>query len=405
MGVYKHEQASFEGHLLREEYDNIKNDKLIEPCKEEDLIEASLNAIIDVEENYSSIMQAVALHEANCLADTEQSYVYTEANISDFIRAVKRFLLRIWDKIVGLYKRFIMFMDRLSMEDKAFIKKYRKQIFDGKNLSDFTFFGYRYTIIEAEIVKAIGELKKPPPQIWGGQGNLNDIAKKSGETKNINTDTSMKAQAGLEDQIEELRGKVLACFRTGKGKAGKYSNGDFLKELHHCLRNGQDGKEELDQTQLNVTDVVRELMSSADAKKKAKTAFKEGKRCIDEGIKTADSLQSEAFRNSSAIKNPESVEARKMGKGGSDRTNRQAHEDSIRQIGYFLNYTRISKSILISLEGSVLSALRERSRQYKLCLVKIIHHEPDTKKEDADINESARYTFQTEDYISDIKLI
>lgn len=405
MGVYKHEQASFEGRILQEEYDNIKSNKLIQPCEEDDLIEASLNAVADVEENYQMIMKSVALHEANFLIDEEQSYVYTEANITDFVHAVKRFLLRIWDKIVAMYKHFIMFMDRMTMGDKAFVNKYRKQIFAGKDLSDFSFYGYKYTIDEGEIKNAIDALKASP-----GLGNYQAGAWKAadaGKTDGVSTDASTQAEAKFNDQIETLRGLVISKFVKGKGKAGKYSNGEFLKELHHCLRAGQEEKEELDQTQLNVNGIVEELMTSNDAKKKAKTAFREGKRSIDEAIKTVEQLQKDKWHEPN-VKNPEQIgtgeRGKGMGKGGKDRTNKELRDDSMRQIGYYLNYTRTSRSILITLEGSILNALRERSKQYKLCLVKIIHHEP-SKKEDADITESAQYTFQTEDYISDIKLI
>ena len=234
-------------------------------------------AIGTIHENYNTIMTNIGLAEANHYESYGNEMVWTEGVLSNFVGMIKKFLKKIWEKIKGLFKRFTLMIDKYNMEDKAFVKKYRKELFNGKNLSDFKFKGYKFTINDGDITKALakctGSTERSKTRAGQGRSQF--------DADNYDDKHS--------DELEKFRGDVLSQF-TG-GKAGSYTQEEFTKELRELLRNGDSEKEELDQ--INVGTITGELMTSRDTKKTLDTMFKTSKKAIDQEEKEIERKQKE----------------------------------------------------------------------------------------------------------------
>ena len=370
-----------------EESSEVSLDSLIIPnyryC--ENFEEMALDNILAMEENYNYVMKSIALHELGSLENSKSLAVYTEASIDGFVMAVKKFLLRIWDAISGMFKSFVEFMDRYTKTDKEFVNKYKSKVM-AKTLDDkFSFNGYKFTIVETEIKNAIEEASKEPDKFQ----NRNDVGS-GNKGYNIN-----KYQSDLSEHIEELSGKVLAKFVSGKGKAGKYDLGDFTKELHQVLRSGMETKEALDSKDIDVNNMLVELETSKDAKKKANEFLKAGKKSIDEGVKEIERKSNELSRNFDHKTAGKLISGDKLGEGNTQRTNLQKHSHQMREISYYLNHMKQSRAIVLQIEGAVLNALKERSRQYKACCIKIVNYKGE--------NESAH--LESADFINPFRSI
>ena len=191
---------------------------------------------------------------------------------------IKKFLKKIWEKIKGLFKRFTLMIDKYNMEDKAFVKKYRKELFNGKNLSDFKFKGYKYTIDDGKIGKAL--------DLCTGDRMAQKYSYSAGKGREDFADN--KKDDSYSDDFEKERGNILAEMG---GKAGSYTQEEFTKELRELLRNGDSEKEELDK--IEVGTITGELMTSRDTKKTLDTMFKTSKKAIDQEEKEIERKQKE----------------------------------------------------------------------------------------------------------------
>ena len=361
MGVYSNNAVS--AGELSGTLDSLMEDANVIPCGTEDFLEASLDIAIDNHRNYNAIMEQVAMNELNALETTGEEIVYTENAVSDFAATVKRFLLKIWDKLKAIFKRFLMLFDGYAKTDKDFVNKYKSDIFKAKNLSDFKFKGYRYTIDKAN------------PMI--GACTLVKIGSA------IAADDAKKIREDFSDYEEGLRSAIL---KAGGSSTGNCDASEFVKELHSILRDGMDEKEDLENIDPNA--LCNELMGSKDAKKKLGDFFKAAKKSIDEDIKAGEQMQKEALKGM-----PESDEAKAKGKS-----------DYMTVISVKLQIIRNLKNMMVTVNGAALAALKERSRQYKSCLVKIVSYHP---KNESGIEEGAgawSHENQTSSFLSGLEL-
>lgn len=238
-------------------------------------------------ENYNTIMTNVALTEATYFERTGEDYVWTEGVLSNFVGMIKKFLKKIWEKIKGLFKRFTMMIDKYNMQDRAFVKKYRKELFSGKDLTDFTFKGYKYTIDDRKINAALAACTAS-----NGIGSAY-FRKRAGEgLEEFDKDEDQsKVNDKYNDEMEKGRGNILALL--GAKGSGSYTQEEFQKELKEVWRNGESEKEELDD--ININAVADELMTSKDTRKTLNTMFKETKKTIETDEKDIERRQKELW--------------------------------------------------------------------------------------------------------------
>lgn len=384
--------------------------------KDEDFVSEGLEIVSTITENYNTFMQRIGFSELSVLSETGEDMIYTENVVTDFLGSIKRFLMKIWEKIKSLFKRFIMMIDSYTKNDKAFINKYRQQIYRHKSLTDFTFKGYQYTIDESELKAATDALtaeanrgfKFSGSDNTGEYSDTNEFEKEFKDGNEYSQSKTGKYNDKLDDYFEKLRGDVIGCFHKGKGKAGRYTAEEYRKEIDAALRNGEEEKEELTDKEIDVDNMVTELQTSRDTKKKIDTLFKESKKVIDNDIKYADRLKREHTKTM-----PAELDDGEKATSGTAEQKKAADERALAKkrsdskvkseaLNRMIKGTNASKAMLVTLNSCVLKALKERSRQYKACLVKVVYHNP--KNEDAfmeSYDQSSDYGFNN--YISSIQ--
>lgn len=370
--------------------DLIMEDDSIIPWNNDDFLEGSLDCLITANENYNTIMKSIAINELNYLEDIGEEYVYTEASLDGFIMAIKKFLVRLWRSISGVFKRFIYWFDRQTKNDKDFLHKYRDRLLNNKLDSNFSFSGYRYTIIDKEIENAIGQLEIDPSTLAnGGNGQkYNDSTKYENIVDKQRKDIIYQKEAKMEEELERLRSKVIAQFSHRGDKRDKLTDKEFHDALMECFQNGTDTKDELNSSEINIHGMISEMENGNATRKTIRLAFSNGKKLIDNTIRRIDNEARTISRQH--VENPSTINKQDKDK----RSNMEIHTDKLKGVSYYLNYAQKSRSMLTVLEGCVLTALKKRSKQYKACIIKVITY----KGKDESYNESY------EDFLSDLVL-
>ena len=437
--------------------EQVIQDPNIQPTEQEDLIEASLNIIENIQENQNRFFQHIGIAELDYMEANGEEMIYTEGVLGDIVSTIKSFLMKIWERIKALFKRFIMILDSYSKNDKDFAKKYQKEIF-GKSgdTSDFSFKGYKWKIETSTVTGLIGECDKKAQEkiAW-----VKDDQKTTGYMGK-STDDTQKRLENINDEIEKMRGDILKGKIGGNG--GSMTEEEFRKELHEYFRGGETEKEELEGKDIDVHDMYNHLITSNQDRKDVDKVFKENKKSIDQTEKDLLRLQNEYAKEAHTyddskvqdLSNPKSGKF-KFSEIDDDEFSASTtpwlwnHPDSIKDIytkkvynnagkngipavselvdpnnvdkddnpedfkkaillikkyspnqatsinsSYYKTTARdkgnryskalsiamrivgASKSALIAIDSEYLNAMKERSRQYKACLIAYVHYRP-----------------------------
>ena len=363
----------------------------IEELDCDDFEEGSMNSIVTMNENYNMIMTAIGIGEAVTFERTGKEFVWTEGTLSDFVGKIKSFLKKIWDKIKGLFKRAIAMFDSYNMQDKAFVKKYRKEIFNGKNLSDFKFKGYEFENLRTKQSNITGAIEacnvqsseKITERVFGSNNSggtttpkydrdnpsslgFSDFAAGSAtESDNEREKAAHKYGEGIDRVIEQVRGTILNKL-DGKS-TGEFTADEFRKEVKEWFHDGNTEKEELDK--IEVGTLTNWLVGSKQTTKTLNDAFKGSKKAIDKDIKNIESFQKTHWGNQPLSKGEQETED--AFKTRQDKSGAYAAE-----LSHVLQISRATKEMLMTIDGILVATLKECSRQYKACLVKIMHYNP-----------------------------
>ena len=373
MGIFSNEaHYGYQGQkpFSEDTLESIMMDDNVEPYEGEDLMEGALDCCITMQENYNMFMTQIALSESSYFERTGELMVYNEGMLGDMVNAIKNFLKKIWEKIKALFKRFIMEIDKYTKSDKEFVQKYKKEIYSGKSLDDFTFKGYKFskeafnkTSVAIEACTAYSEVFKDSISHFESEEDLKKKEEKS------------------SDYIDKSRGELINILG---GKGGSYTSSEFTKELHSIYRSGEESKEELDDRDITamggITGIAGELMSSKDTKKTMNDAFKAAKKAIDDETKAVERDEKAFLKDQPLDKD----EKDKYTNGGLNKDNNSsqlitkqtAANREAKSRTYYLKLIRETKSILLQIEGACLNALKERSRQNKAIIIKYVAHKP-----------------------------
>lgn len=284
MGMYSNYDVQYDG-TPSETIDSIMSDPSVVAEDYTDIKEYGLNILTTMTINYNLIHEHIAFAELKHITESGTPMVYTEGVFSSIFNAIKRFLQKIWERIKGLFKRFMMIINSYSKTDKEFANKYRKEIFAYHDLSDFTFKGYKWTIEDGKIKDAIEKCSTPDFDIVKETKQANRVGITHVEIKDYKDELEK-----YSDHEEAFRGE---CLDKLGGKKGKYTADEFRKELRACFRNGEDSKEELDDKDIDVHDMFAWLVGSKNAKKTIDTMFKDNKKAIDETLKELREIEKE----------------------------------------------------------------------------------------------------------------
>lgn len=369
MGIFSNEKLNNDDYSI----DTLMEDSSIDySLNDIDYIEESYNIMIETYNNWCKVYKQVHIREAYLYKEDEY-YPFNENFVEDLIMGIKKFLVHLWRAIESMFKSFTMWLNKHMLNDKSFLNKYRKELTSKLLDDDFTFTGYIFTIDENEIKNAIALIMQDPG-VNTTQGSVNGTIPDAA-TNNTYGQGNMANPAErylhVDDEIGKLRALILSKFSHSPNKEQnrKLESKDFLEELNASLRNGKDSPEEID-NKIDVTGIMAEMESSNNTRKTMNTALKEGKRAIDQANK--DVMQKSLGLSKEPVSNPNATNMDTVRQGKQKRTNEKFRSDQMKEYSYFLKYVQQSRNILLSLEGCVLKALKDRSNQNKAAIIAVI---------------------------------
>ena len=331
-------------------YTNVlENLDAIEP-KYENFDEAALASIVEAENNYNNIMQAIGIDEFTFLEENGYEMVYTESSASGFLGKVKEFFKNLYQKIKGLFQKFIALIDSYAKSDKDFVNKYRRQLLT-VNTKDFEYKGFNFVKLAPNVGVAMDKA-------YGVTG-LNKVGIGSTET--------LKAVEDETDIGEKMRGAAINAIG---GPSGSLEAGEFSKELFILFRDGEESKISIDK--VDVSGELSVILNYNETKKHAEKTFKELEKAINETLKGLDKTEKELVKKSPGEKDAD-------GKVQPDEANSKAVQVVSKQI----KFTKEMLSIGQTINGAQLTALKDQNRQAKSICVSLMNYKPK--------NESAGY--------------
>lgn len=316
----------------------------VEPieCELDDLHEAALQIVAESDYNFNMLMKALLVEEFNTLESTGAELIYESGNMSAFFEKIKSFFMNILAKIKGLWNRFVQMFDSMTKSGKEFANKYKKEIY-GKtgSIKDFTYKGYTFDGLTGEgkdgLTRAIDALKK----ITGIDDISQCTAAKEEDLANLSEDA--------EDKVyEPIRGAVA-------GVGGSLTSSEFTKELKEKFYGGTE-KEELEITDIGkYYDVL--VKDSESDRAKAKRAFEQAEKVINDQIKALDKKRDEILRDKTKI----------PGDDGSK---------EVRAVSIAAGFLRQTVGIGTTYNGVFLKAIKDRVSQAKSICISYMHYKP-----------------------------
>ena len=316
-------------------------------CHEENMLEAGANILIEAEQNWNAIMQAVGIEEVKAYA--EGTEVITEAGrIGGMLDKAKQFFQNLWQKVVGMFKKLLSILDQQAKKDKDFVKKYRADVQKVMSKKDWNEnLNIKYYPFKTD-GKELGA--------WTGQAKanmINKIGKIPFECKvDSLSDNDIKGfdELSWKDEInDKVRGAALGSDSTE-------SESEFRKEMKDKIYGDLDSSKDV--TQDLVLESFRLIEGSEKAKKDLKDAFKG----IDDSLKAT-------------IKNVE--KAQRDYKFKDDKGNELTGEaldkatKKYAAIGTILSISKACQTTLTTVYSMECQAIKDRNRQARAIVGKV----------------------------------
>ena len=355
--------------------------------------EASMVAVAESEAIYNNSMKEVGIAELRYFEENGQEVIYEAVDVKAIFNKIKMFFKKLLDKVKAIFHTFIAKISSFVQSDKDFVKKYEKEFSRKWNdvKEDFEFKGYVFTI-----KNEIGDIKDDAEseniddtefKIKGTTYKYGEITSKP--SKEIN-DIVTLIKDNREEIEELLRANIFnvvmdgCCTIADKVKVTSGLDAkDFSEELYSAFRNQENSKEAIEKKDIvgGVATITSELRSADKTKKAAEKITKEITKNIDKAIKMID-------RGTSAILKtiPD-----KEGKDNEEKNeNTNVKSALIALLNEFSStFLRTSREYYVQASGAFLAALKDRSRQYKAIMVKVISGSKKMQRESYDYtNES-----------------
>jgi hypothetical protein len=401
MGLFSKNDYITEGYLNS----GIMNESIDTPSiydgrYDHTTMESAFRIVAETEQNYTNIMKAVGVEE---LAAFEEGREFVlEAGFLDKIVSV---LKGLWEKVKGLFRKFIAAIDSATKSDKDFINKYKSYLMKPGVLKDFKYKGYKFTISpnptgaildDSKAVEASPLAKLIGTAIATGstaaiESILNDDTKIS-TIKSTITDFNEKWDDTISDN---LRSEIVTTFisKTSNAQSTSSSKSMDAEEagtaLFEAYRNGDSDKTELEGNDIDLSAISLELGNSAEVKKTANRIFKDAQKAFDDAIKKAEKLSNETLKKipgKDADKDKAALETRKQ----------EVINQALNIISRVLTFNKNVNTVCIN---AYLKALDDRSKQNKAICVALVNRGTNVKTESVD------YTSANESYLGNVKLI
>ena len=239
-------------------------------------ITGALNAMIDIENNNHAIFESTIARDFRSADMFYQGYneatliAFNEASLDGFVQKIKQMVMKIWEKIKGIFSTFLKKLESVIVKDnKKYVEKYGKEV----RLKDLSKLKYKIQKRQDgfDKVKALvsnSESWKIAASILYAEATNPEILK---EMQDKITDGELTSYL-----IKELLGEGL--------KIKSFNNielNELPKEIHGCCFADETEEEGLDD---EIDDIIRVLKGDktvSDIKKAQTSANKHFKKVID----------------------------------------------------------------------------------------------------------------------------
>ena len=349
--------------------------------------EASMVAVAESEAIYNNSMKEVGIAELRYFEENGQEIIYEAVDIKAFFNKIKMFFKKLLDKVKAIFHTFIAKISSFVQSDKDFVKKYEKEFARKWNdvKDDFEFKGYKFTIND-NIANINGTTDDHADKLYDELNIDGILSKRSTATKNdveyLNKELQ-KVRDDIADSREKLRSETLSDIIQGFSTLSNHSVSDtldakdFSEELFKIFRNDETSKENIEKKDIDggVAGITSELRTADKTKKTAEKATKFITKSIDKAIKK--------------IENQEKALLKEI-------PNKEKKDDVTNYTSACISYCNLANGLLkdsreyyVQAGGAILAALKDRSRQNKAIMVKVISGSKKMQRESYDYtNES-----------------
>lgn len=327
--------------------ENFIEDIYVEESQHDPGIKGAMAIIAETEENYATLMKAVGINELRYYEETGKELVYEGATLTGFFTKAKEFFLSVLTKVKALFKKFISMIDALIMNDKDFVKKYRAHL-SGINTKDFEYKGYEFskTELTGRVKSAAGSLDGYLTNKLGFK-KIETVPTDAGDIEN-NKKIAENWTSSKDDHVETMRGLAV-------GDNAKYTQKEFSEKLFAKFRNGED--KPITINKVNVNEQLEIITNFKDAKKAAQDSYKVFEKEINNTIKDLNTKEKEIEK---AI----------------NKDNASGSATAINVISKYVEASKVQLSILQQVQGMMMSALKQQSRQAKAICVRLVNYKP-----------------------------
>ena len=317
---------------------NFDTDSFIE-CQYEPGIEAAYNIVAESEANYNAIMQAVGIHELAVFESTGAEMIYEATDVKGFMGKVKQFILNIWEKIKGLFRKFFAMLDSFFKTDKEFINKYKKHLLQ-VNTRDFKYKGVEFKNLKYDLKAA------------------SDKMETLFEDK-VNTELNADDKAEI---VERMRGVI---------DNSSYDAGEFSKRLFRFFRNEEEAKREL--YDISVSQEILNISDNSRLKKEAQNAYSDLERVIKNKLREVENEGNRIIRKANTKEEMEKT------------------ANDIKSYSNSVYFIKEQLNILQIINGAKLQAIKNQNRQSKAICVALMNYKP--KNESYSFEDSMNESF------------
>lgn len=249
-----------EEDAMMEAYESI-------PCEEDDINEAFSRIMMETVENYHMIIEATMMDDFKDYISANEEVIYEETKIKKVLGAIKKFIETAWQKVKGIFEKFISMIDSSVRSDAAFLKANEDRIkkFPGSlEMKGYTYEGLKrdtdpYKSIENAFKSAMGS----------------DVTSKLIESNSANKEQVKKA-------VDDLPGKLREAVLGSNCEASSF--GKKYKELL-C------GSAEAVNINPSPSEVIDEIKTAAGTKQRAKKSYNNVKRWFKNLIKSTNDTE------------------------------------------------------------------------------------------------------------------
>lgn len=357
----------------------------IEP-QSDNFFEESMKIAYESTVNHNTMLQALGIEETTYYYDTGEEPIYE--SVGEFFSKVKEFFVKLWQKIKGLFTKFFALINSFVKSDKDFINKYRKQL-STVDTSKMKYKGYEFTIDTVNIQTAKNNMLKKINDNFS-VGTTTEPADYNAFASEVKKYLDSHPGDGLKDLsskfMEQDTDNLYDSLRgTAIGDTSSYTVSEFSKELFAKLRNKESLKQEFDG--INLSEYITYLDGSAKQVKNAKDAYNDNKKIFESLIRWADKMTND-IRTAASKKSKDDISDDNFKQYANGPENKIGAY-TINIINKYNSAIKTASNILATINGAILTAYKDKSRQAKGICVKALTFKPKNESFDYDYEENS----------------